>query len=93
MAAAAVVGDPETRARMALEAGCDMIPICNDRSAVVEVLDALGDYGEPASQVRLARLHGRKAQDRNVLLASDQWEKARIQVRHLTDAPPLELNG
>ncbi len=93
MAAAEAVGSIEDRARMALEAGCDMILICNDRGSAVEAIDALGDYSEPASQVRLARLHGRRAPERESLLASDGWRNAREAVRHLTDPPPLELNG
>ncbi len=93
MAAAEVAGDMEARARAALAAGCDMILVCNDRPAVLSLLDALGDYNEPASQVRLARLHGRKSVERDALLASVQWQHARERVRHLTDPPPLQLDG
>lgn len=93
MAAAESVGGIEDRARLALDAGCDMILICNDRASASAAIDALGDYSEPASQVRLARLHGRRAPDRELLLASDAFRRAREEVRHLTDPPPLELNG
>ncbi|KPK60577.1 MAG: beta-hexosaminidase [Gammaproteobacteria bacterium SG8_31] len=93
MAAAEVVGGVEERARAALEAGCDMILVCNDREASLAVIDALGDYSEPAGQVRLARMHGRKGPDRNHLLNSQTWADATDRVRHLTDPPPLELNG
>lgn len=93
MAAAEAVGGIEDRAMMALEAGCDMVLICNDRDSAVVAVDSLGEYSEPASQVRLARLHGRRAAKRDALLASDDWKRVREAVRHLTDPPPLELNG
>jgi len=93
MVAAESIGDIESRARAALEAGCDMIIVCNDRAAVVRVIDDVGGYEEPASQVRLARLHGRKPVERRDLLASADWDSARERVRHLTDPPPLELDG
>jgi beta-N-acetylhexosaminidase len=93
MVAAESIGDIESRARAALEAGCDMIIVCNDRVAAVRVIDDLSGYEEPASQVRLARLHGRKSLERRELLASEDWGSARERVRHLTDPPPLELDG
>jgi beta-N-acetylhexosaminidase len=93
MVAAESIGDIESRARAALEAGCDMVIVCNDREAAIRVVDELSGYAEPASQVRLARLHGRKPLDRQALLASADWDSARDRVRHLTDPPPLELDG
>ena len=78
---------------MALDAGCDMVLICNHRESAIEAIDSLGEYSEPASQVRLARLHGRRPTDRETLLASEDWKRVREAVRHLTDPPPLELNG
>ncbi len=61
MGGAAVVGSMEERARLALAAGCDMLPVCNDRAAVVTLLDALKDHAPSrAASQRLARLY-RKA--------------------------------
>jgi beta-N-acetylhexosaminidase len=59
MAAAHVAGSYADRARLALEAGCDMILVCNDPAGADQVLDALGDYHDPVAQARLVRLHGR----------------------------------
>ena len=57
--AAAAFGDIVTRATRALSAGCDMLPVCNQRASVVELLDRLHVEPEPASGLRLVRLHGR----------------------------------
>lgn len=40
MAGAAGCGTFEERARLALEAGCELLPVCNDRAGVVEIIDA-----------------------------------------------------
>ncbi|MDH3821889.1 MAG: beta-N-acetylhexosaminidase, partial [Gammaproteobacteria bacterium] len=48
-------GSMAERGRCALEAGCDMILVCNDRDAAHEAVDALNEYSNPLSLVRLAR--------------------------------------
>jgi beta-N-acetylhexosaminidase len=60
MGGAAVVGTQAERAVMALEAGCDMIPVCNDRPGVMQVLEALKDF-KPSrlSSARLKQLYRR----------------------------------
>tara|TARA_R110002073_G_scaffold2938_3_gene19224 strand:+ start:78165 stop:79172 length:1008 start_codon:yes stop_codon:yes gene_type:complete len=52
MAGAASAGTYPQRARAALDAGCDMVLVCNDRPAAIEVLEAL--ESEPHRQVVLA---------------------------------------
>ena len=42
MKGAAAYGDIVTRARQALAAGCDMLPVCNNRPSVIELLDEPG---------------------------------------------------
>ncbi len=60
MGGAAVVGSLGERALMALEAGCDMIPVCNNREGVGQVLEALKDYKpNRLSSARLRRLYRR----------------------------------
>jgi beta-N-acetylhexosaminidase len=60
MAAAAAGGSPAERALCALQAGCDLVLVCNDRPAAVAVLDALADWQAPAvSAERLAGLTAR----------------------------------
>jgi len=61
MGGAAVVGSYAERARLALAAGCDMLPVCNNRPALVELLGELKKLQpEAACGRRLERLY-RKA--------------------------------
>lgn len=76
MAAAGAGGDYRERARAALEAGCDMALVCNNREAAIEVLDELKDYRNLSSQARLVRMHGRKETTLNKLHMDARWRKA-----------------
>lgn len=61
MGGAAVVGSIEERAVMALEAGCDMIPVCNDRNSALRVLESLRNFKiNRLSSARLKRLYRRE---------------------------------
>lgn len=92
MAGAAAFGDIASRARLALEAGCDVLPVCNDRASVVALLDSLRTAPDPVSRMRLVRLHGRDAG--STLLADDaRWQTAVAAAGELTDRPVLELEG
>jgi beta-N-acetylhexosaminidase len=94
MQGAAVIGDHAERARVALAAGCDMLPLCNDRAAASRVLDALRPAPDPARQLRLTRLHGRGAYaDRAELRASTEWREASAAVARTEREPGLELEG
>lgn len=64
MAGAAVVGDVVERANLALEAGCDMLPVCNDRAALLKLLDALPVKQRRLSSARLRRLYLRNGASR-----------------------------
>jgi beta-N-acetylhexosaminidase len=61
MAGARGAGDIAARANAALDAGCDMVLVCNDPAAADELLDRLKRPAAPTSLARLARLHGRPA--------------------------------
>lgn len=75
MAAAEAAGDLAARARLALEAGCDMVLVCNAGRAADAVLEAVGGP-RPASALRLARLHGRGGSDLDTLRAQPAWQAA-----------------
>jgi beta-N-acetylhexosaminidase len=93
MGGAAFAGSKTERARRALAAGCDVLPLCNDREAVLAALEELAGVADPLSQVRLARLHGRPMPDRHALLQSARWQECRSAVDHCRDAPSLQLDA
>jgi len=93
MGGAAFAGSLTERARQALAAGCDVLPICNDRAAALTVLDELAGESDPLSQVRLARLHGRPMPDRLALQQAARWVECRAAVDHCRDAPQLQLDA
>ena len=78
MEGAAAYGDIVTRCRQALAAGCDMLPVCNNRPSVIELLEKLDCEPQPASSLRLVRLHGRSgAPEPAALQALPEWRHAR----------------
>jgi beta-N-acetylhexosaminidase len=92
MEGAAIVGGPLERAEAALEAGCDMVLVCNNPGSVVEVIDGLRIKPDPLRHARLVRLHGRHALDRDELLASAEWKLAVETVSGYAPDPEMELN-
>jgi beta-N-acetylhexosaminidase len=93
MKGAAAYGDIVTRCRQALAAGCDMLPVCNHRASVIEVLDKLHCDPQPASSLRLVRLHGRAgAPDRATLERLPEWAQARELLARVSAAPSLTLD-
>jgi beta-N-acetylhexosaminidase len=91
--AAAAYGDVVTRARQALAAGCDMLPVCNNRASVIELLEHLDMEPQPASSMRLVRLHGRASPDRAQLEASAEWLRARELLAQSAAPPALTLDA
>ncbi len=79
------------RAHAAIAAGCDMVLACNNRPGAVEVLDALNGYNEPASQLRLARMHGRKSIDRGQMHLNPRWHQVVRLLADLDNAETLPL--
>jgi beta-N-acetylhexosaminidase len=91
--AAAAYGDILTRARQALAAGCDMLPVCNNRPSVIELLDRLDCEPQPASSLRLVRLHGRaQPPSREALAGVPEWVSARERLARASATPSLTLD-
>ncbi|HEV7357540.1 MAG TPA: beta-N-acetylhexosaminidase [Steroidobacteraceae bacterium] len=91
MAGAAAFGGVIERAELAFAAGCDVLPICNDRQAVKSVLDHFGpESGSPASQARVVRMRARGEAPSN-LGADRQWQQTVILIASLSATPPLVL--
>ena len=53
-----------------------MVIICNDTQATDEILDKLESHDEPASHLRLARMHGHGRIGRQELLADSSYRQA-----------------
>ncbi len=67
-------GSYAERARRALDAGCDILLVCNNPDGADEVLDALEGYSNPTSQLRMIRLHGEPAT--LAVFGSARWRQA-----------------
>jgi beta-N-acetylhexosaminidase len=90
--AAAAYGDIVTRARQALAAGCDMLPVCNNRASVVTLLDRMHVDPEPASKLRLVRMHGKGVSGQD-LTSLPEWTRSRELLARCTAAPTLNLEA
>lgn len=94
--AGAIDGGPAERAQAALEAGCDMVLVCNDRAAAVETVEGLPREDRPLSLMRLIRLHGHPARDIGPELRDGRdWAKARAVAESLATPvdPELDFGG
>ena len=80
------------RVKKALQAGCDMVLICNASERACEVAQALENYNNPTSQIRLTRMHGGQHplsyQD---LRNTEQWQNAVTQIESYQSSPYGEL--
>ena len=79
MEGAAVVGGPPERARAALQAGCDMVLLCNNPAALDELLQSLKDV-ELANPERLERMKKQGGRD---LRKSVAYREAHDALRHV----------
>jgi beta-N-acetylhexosaminidase len=93
MGGAASAGDVTTRARLALSAGCDMLPVCNNRPGVAALLDRLTFEPEPASQLRLVRMRGREVMSLEDLQSSAPWRESREALARALAPPALTLES
>lgn len=93
MQATANYGSMPDRACRALDAGCDMVLVCNDRPAAKATVNALRDFSNPLSLVRLARLHGTGQVMRESLLASEDWQIAADSLQHWLERPSFTLDA
>ena len=90
MAAAAQAGDLASRARTALQAGCDMVLVGNDLDELPGLLERIA-ASDPVSALRLARLHGREGADWDALRRTRRWREAERSVRGYDHGRSLEL--
>jgi beta-N-acetylhexosaminidase len=92
MGGAEWAGDYPQRAQLALEAGCDMVLVCNQPQHAIEVIESLTDYNDPAAQLRLARMHGRKFPQRDALRNSERWQSVTTRLAHCETEGWLDMD-
>ncbi len=91
MAGAEAVGGYVDRAHCALAAGCDMVLVCNNQPAAIEVLEKLNVEPDPASQSRLIRMHGKNEVDFAELKNDEAWQAVSAEISALVIEPELAL--
>jgi len=77
------LGGLTERASAALGAGCDMVLVCNDPEGAGRLLDDLRPEARPASQLRMARMHGRHPVTRAQLAADESYRLALQMIENL----------
>ncbi len=87
MKGADVAGGYRDKALAALEAGCDMVLVCNDRAGALEVLRVLEEEGEvrlsAQSASRLARMAMKQSPDIEELKQLARWQRVVSQLENL----------
>ena len=91
MAAATTGGDHLDRALAALDAGCDMVLVCNDWSGAVEVVEGLKIGPDPVRIARMARMHGRGVPSFERLASDAAYRRAVAEISSLVREPELDL--
>lgn len=86
MQAACVAGGADARILSALNAGCDMGLVCNDRASAYLALSALSDYAMP-NQTRLAKMRGQIPAIRigEQLDLGDEWKSVQQRINDFVE--------
>jgi len=92
MEAAGVAGGYGSRAQQALQAGCDMVLVCNHPEGVEEAVEQLQGYNNPTSQLRLIRMHGKRDVSYTELHQSYDWKKVSAMIAELDQSPWMEMD-
>ncbi|TDJ17147.1 MAG: beta-N-acetylhexosaminidase [Gammaproteobacteria bacterium] len=91
MAGASLDGGATAQAALALEAGCDVVLLCNDRAAAESVVEDNPHRESALRSARLARLHGRSAKSWQELQADSRHRDIAATIGALDRAPELDL--
>lgn len=91
MAGAEVAGDFLARTHAALNAGCDIVLICNQQDQAIHVLDNIHREPDPLCHARLIRMQGKPSGDFQQMRRTEQWQSTKQRIEQLTTHPELGL--
>ena len=95
MQGASIGGTVAERATTALQAGADMVLVCNDRDSVAPVIDSLQGYTDQVAHARLAGMRTNHEHYEACAYGSDSWKHDLETLQAALQAPPepFELDG
>lgn len=85
MGGAAIAGDFSERAKLAQQAGCDMLLVCNNPKAAEQVLESVPIKSDPPRTQRLDAMRGKPRMTRTMLQASNQWQQISQQIAQISN--------
>lgn len=92
MDGAGIIGGYLERTNAALEAGCDMVLVCNNQDEAKNIVDNLEYRNNPVAQARLMRMHGRgKSILYEELMVDEKWKQLSRKISNLTEEPELNF--
>lgn len=87
MQGASQLGDMPTKARAALQAGCDMVLVCNDPDSAIQVLEDLEQRPftrDTKASPRLRKMFGRPRLTYQELVETPRWQQAVRDLQQIT---------
>jgi len=84
MEGAASIGDFSQRAKLALEAGCDMVLVCNNATAADEVLNSLLLTIDTKKEQRLKAMRGKTELSLQQLKKTEKWQQISNKINKMT---------
>ncbi len=84
MEGAAGIGDFTDRGKLALEAGCDMILVCNNPEAAEQVLETIAIQPNSIRESRLLNMLGKIHGDFDGLCKTQKWQEITSQLNLMT---------
>ncbi len=86
MEGAATVGDFSERAKLARQAGCDMILVCNNEIAAEEVLESTPIEKKPIRENRLLSMCSKNKMAQHTLKNNVKWQRIHQQIIELSES-------